>query len=378
MSGYEPMALARWVYIASGIIALYGMVLARRHIRAPGSRWLVLLAGVSAIWMFSNAVVHLPLSVETRTLWIYVSAIGVYQGALWFLFALEYCVRGFRASRALVGIVLVIPSLLMVAAATNPLHHLFWTSIVLDEATGLLITTQGPLYSATIILGMAAFAPAILLFAVAAYRSSGLYRAQSMALVIALLAPIVTYSVFMSLAKWPPGLYPAMSTGFAMGVVAFAIERLQFLAAVPVGRAEMFDSTPDAQLIFDLAGRIADANLAARELLHTSRSNDLHGMRLDEALSGWRGLEPLIAAGAGTNGEVTAQLHTPDGRTIDARMWPLRDASGGLVGTATVLRDVTEEELTRTRLEAATSSVASWVQEMNAMEEFVTRSRKRP
>ena len=378
MSGIEPMVLARWIYIASGIIALYGMGLARRRIRAPGSRWLVLLAGVSAIWMFGNAVVHTPLSVEIRTLWIYVSAIGVYQGSLWFLFSLEYCIRGFRASRILVGIVLVVPGLLMVAAATNPLHHLFWTSIVLEEATGLLITAQGPLYSATVILGMAAFAPSTLLFVIAAYRSTGLYRAQSMALVIALLAQIVTYSVFMSLAEWPPGLYPAMSTGFAMGVVAFAIERLQFLAAVPVGRAEMFDSTPDAHLIFDLAGRIADANLAARELLGTARSGDLHGMRLEEVLAGWDGLAPLIAAGAGTSGEVTAQLRAPDGRVIDARAWPLRDASGGMVGTATVLRDVTEAERTRTRLEAATSSVASWVQEMTAVEEFVSRSRKRP
>ena len=35
---------------------------------------------------------------------------------------------------------------------------------------------------------------------------------------------------------------------------------------------------------------------------------------------------------------------------------------------ATVLRDVTDVERTRTRLEEATSSVASWVQEMNAVE----------
>lgn len=377
MSEYSPMLLARWVYIASGVIALYGMVLARRRIRAPGSRWLVLLTGVSAIWMFGNAVVHLPLSVEIRTLWIYVSAIGVYQGALWFLFALEYCIRGFKASRVLVGTVLVIPGLLMVGAATNPLHHWFWTSITLDPATNLLVTAPGPLYTATIILGMAAFAPSTLLFVIAAYRSSGLYRAQSMALIIALMAQIVTYSVFMSLAEWPAGLYPAMSTGFAMGVVAFAMERLQFLAAVPVGRAEMFDSTPDAHLIFDLSGRIADANLAARELLGTVNSNDLHGMRLEEALAGWPGLEPLIAAGAGMRGEVTAQLQSLDGRRIDARAWPLRDASGGMVGTATVLRDITERERTRTRLEAATSSVASWVEEMNAVEEFVTRSRKK-
>lgn len=377
MSGLSPMMLARWVYIASGVIALYGMVLARRRIRAPGSRWLVLLTGVSALWMFGNAIVHMPFSIEVRTLWVYVSAIGVYQGALWFLFALEYCIRGFRASRMLVGIVLILPGVLMLAAATNPLHHWFWTAITLDPATDLLVMGQGPLYTATIILGMAAFAPSTLLFVIAAYRSRGLYRAQSLALVVALMAQIVTYSVFMSLAEWPPGLYPAMSTGFAMGVVAFALERLQFLAAVPVGRAEMFDSTPDAHLIFDLAGRIADANLAARELVGRAHPKDLHGARLEEALAGWRGLDTLLAEGAGVRGEITARLETPDGRSIDARAWPLRDASGGMVGSAIVLRDITEQERTRTRLEAATSSVASWVEEMNAVEEFVTRSRNR-
>lgn len=377
MIDYSPMVLARWVYIASGIIALYGMVLARRRIHAPGSRWLVLLTAVSAVWMFSNAVTHMPLSVDVRTLWVYVSAIGVYQGALWFLFALEYCIRGFKASRILVALVLIVPGVLMTAAATNPLHHWFWTSIVLDPATDMLITAPGPLYTATVILGMSAFAPSTLLFVIAAYRSRGLYRAQSLALIIALLAQIVTYSVFMSLSEWPPGLYPAMSTGFAMGVVAFALERLQFLAAVPVGRAEMFDSTPDAHLVFDLSGQIVDANLAARELLGTARSRDLHGLRLEEVLAGWAGLESFITAGAGMTGEVTAPLQALDGRKIDARAWPLRDASGGMVGTATVLRDITEQELTRTRLEEATSSVASWVEEMNAVAEFVSRSRKR-
>ncbi|MDO8848965.1 MAG: histidine kinase N-terminal 7TM domain-containing protein [Coriobacteriia bacterium] len=377
MIEYSPAALARYVYIASGLVAVYGMVLARRHIRAPGSRWLVLLAGMSAVWMFANALTHMPLSVEARTIWAYVSAIGVYQGALWFLFALEYCIRGFRASRALTAVLLVVPALLMVAAATNPLHGWFWTSIALDPQTDILILTRGPLYTATIILGVAAFAPATLLFVIAAYRSRGLYRTQSIALVIALVAQIATYSVFMSLSEWPPGLYPAMSTGVAMGVVAFAIERLQFLAAVPVGRAEMFDSTPDAHLVFDLSGRIADANHAARDLLGAANPQDLQGLRLEEALTGWSGLGLLGAGGAGTRGEVTAMLETPAGRRIDARAWPLRDASGGMVGTATVLRDVTDVERTRIRLEEATSSVASWVQEMNAVEEFVSRSRKR-
>jgi PAS domain S-box-containing protein len=372
------MAVAFWAYTASGCLALYGMVLARRHVRAPGSRWLFWLTMSSAAWMFANAMTHAPIATDARIVWAYLSSVGMFVGPLWLLFALEYTARDFRAPASFSVALISLSFGFMVAALTNPLHHWFWQTIMLDPATGILIFDHGWLYTVSTLLGLMAVMPCILLFMIAAYRTRGLYRAQAVALTGGLLVQVITYIVFLSLAEWPLGIYPAMSTGFMMGIVVFAIERLQFLGTVPVGRAEMVDNMPDGFLVFDLAGRTADSNRAARELLGVHSHAQLQGRHRDDLFTAWRKLGPTPSAHVDVASDSVRQYARPGGVIIETHTWPLRDAHGELIGAATVLRDVTTSERVKTRIEEATSSVATWVREMNAVEAFVGRSRRKP
>ncbi len=364
------MTTALLIYSASGVIALYGLVLAWRHRWVRGGRWLVWLMVVMCVWMFSNALLHVPFTREMRVFWAQVSSVGTFQAPLWLMFALDYCLGERRVRRWESAVIVALPILLVVAAFTNPVHGWFWRSIVpVGNGSGILRFSPGWLYAAMVLVGLAMFIAGAVVFLSMAIRTRGPQRRQGILVVLGMGIEAGAYASYLGSGEWPAGLYPAMTAGVAAGFIAFAIQRYRLLELVPVGREEMIASMPDAFLVSDQFGRIVDSNPAARVML--AGVGELTGKKLADALTGWCGGEVLDVRDLSQ--EIAGELRRPDGRVIDARAWPLRVPGGEIVGRAVMLRDVTGSRQAHESLERAASSVASWVREMDSIETLLGR-----
>ncbi len=367
--------MAQLIYAVSAAFAVYAAVMAWRRRRAVGARWIVPLTLHGVWWMGTSVMFHSSMSYEARMVWAVLSSVGAFQGPIWFLFALERSIPGYRAPRWLAWPLLAWGFICVAAAVTNDLHHLFWRSAEYVRETGIIVFRFNYIYHAAVIVLCTLFATASLLLVVSLFRTWGMYRAQNGVLLVAIVLQLMTYADLLLGGVWPPGLYPNMANGFALGMVAFLFTYLRFTELVPVGRHEMVSSMPDGFVVTDLDGRIADANPAARALFPAEEGDEILGRLLEEVFAGWEGFDGMPARMA--CGDGITRMTGPDGTVVDARYWCVRNASGERIGDAVLLRDVTAVLHAQDRVGDATRSVTAWVDEMDRMGDLLGESGRR-
>src|SRR5213593_3894895 len=117
--------------VPSAGLAVYGW--RRRQYRAAGL--FSLLMAALAFWSACHALSVASGTLESTRFWSQIQYGGVVLvGPLSVLFALAYADQWHRAT-PLLRLALLFPALLaLIAVLTNDLHHLWWTSVVLDHS----------------------------------------------------------------------------------------------------------------------------------------------------------------------------------------------------------------------------------------------------
>jgi PAS domain S-box-containing protein len=202
--------------------------------------------------------------------------------------------------------------------------HLLYNTVLVWVATGLLVVTLS--------------------------RMSGLYRRQSVLLVVAILLPILLNLLF-NLRVGPFRQVDLTPFAFVLttAVLVWGVYQFSLLDLRPVARSQIFRTISDPVLVLDPEGRVLDANPAAGRLVEQAPA-EVVGRPVAELLPSWSAtVTAALAAGV----EQATEEVTRDGRIYDLAISALPDRQRQPGGHLVVARDVTERRQVEERLCAA-------------------------
>ena len=233
---------------------------------------------------------------------------------------------------------------LVVVAWTNPLHHLYWIAHKpgLAGPFQIAIPVYGPAFWLLFGYCYVLVAVSAFLLAQAAAQSAGVYRAQALVMLFAVIAPWAVNIVDMSQIF---GYVHVDTTAMTFAVTGLAflpgLFRFRLLDLTPVAWAVVVKGMNDPVVVFDPLGRIVELNQAAVRLVGQPYSAIL-GRDAAEAFAHW-GLLVDRLRGFKTPLEYAFEIdgpHTDPSCTFDARISRLGEGIHP-AGWVLVLRDVT-------------------------------------
>ena len=343
-----PLSPLSLLFLSAGVV-LIGVATATDRVgaRTRVQRWFVVLLLADAAWALSSVVpleaASEPVAFAGMAVWVTTSSLAALS---WFTFGMVYTGRTAIVSRSRVAAVAA-PLVFHVAAfVTNPVHGHSVDGFVVSVApvTTVVEFEMGLVYGLLTGYALLLTLSASALVAVSAVRDTDLYADQSVALLVGSIAPIV--GVVLTVAGVTvPGVatngetsyVPATLTVTAVGY-GYALFRTDLLSAGPLvvtaGRRVAVETLDEGFLIVDSLGRVAEANRAATELL-------------DASTVVGRDVEAVVP-GIETPEAGRTVVRTEAGTAIEAQVTALEGVSGG---QAITLRDVTERQRRRERLE---------------------------
>jgi PAS domain-containing protein len=241
--------------------------------------------------------------------------------------------RGWRSA-----LLFAIPAASAALAALEPSTGLIWRSVSFTPVHGMLAmsVTYGWFFWLLEAYTVGILVHGVFLLFREYAVGERLYRRQSVLLVVAAVIPLAVFLLYAL--KAIPGLtknYAPIAYGVCSILIMGGIRQVRLLDLLPVARGLLMDEMADALILLNPAGRILDANAAARSVLGLDGRAVGEDVRRFPAIAG---LLDLGAAGAGRR-EVTLEQWGAR-RFFDARVTRLtRPAGAGLLVT---LRDVTE------------------------------------
>ena len=237
---------------------------------------------------------------------------------------------------------LVIPTLTIIIAWTNPLHNLLWKyKYFIPQDNLLTFRAQygfwfwvNAIYS-YVLAGIGSF------WIIQYYlHSIRLYRRQSFWMVIGALLPLL-YNMIYVLKLIPNMQKDYSSLMFAFGSLAYVvgISRYHLFDLVPISRSLILDHIRDAVAVLDHEDRIIDLNLAGQQILEVSLRESI-GRPLSSFPTVWNQLSPVwmsdnpeLEITCKKNGEI---------RTFETEVTRFTDKSIRAYKTLLIFHDVTE------------------------------------
>jgi PAS domain S-box-containing protein len=288
-----------WVVIAGLLVAAGGTLSLAFYtaINNDGDRTLdaftTLLVTVF-IWTASYGGRLLASSLGDKLLWQYVLYIGIVGTAVaWLVFALLYSGRTRYLSRLSTAALLVIPVATLLGLITNRFHGQFYEIVSLSYLgqTPILTTTAGPLWWLHFTYAYVLIGLGIAILVTFALTADSLYRAQTIAIILAALFPLTANVLFVfdipstSLIDVTPLAFTLSSL-----VLFIAMFYGRFLDLIPVAQEEVMRTLEDGLLVVDDEGRIIRANSNAEDVIGSAgAATDVVGKELAT-------LEPTLAS----------------------------------------------------------------------------------
>ena len=331
-------------FLLAAAVATVSLALFSWHRRAsPGATPLtVLLLGV-AVWQVGDAFMLASTDLSDKVFWAKFGYTGIATvPTAWLVVTLQYSGRSRWVMRRNLVLLGVLPLVTLLMAWTNGAHELLWTDVTLGDTGGVRAPEffYGPWFWVHVVHSYLLLIAGIIFLADALLRSPRLYWGQSVALLVAVLAPWI--------ANWgyAVGLTPVENldlTPFAFVIagcaLALALIRLRLFDVAPVARKMVFEKIEDGVLVLDARDRIADHNGAARSIIGNLAAEIIGGPVTAVWPWGIESLQPLLDGDPGPS-ELTLGID-PDRRTYDVSSSPLNDDRGLFAGRLLVFHDIT-------------------------------------
>ena len=227
---------------------------------------------------------------------------------------------------------------------SDPWHNLFFREFSNATVGGHVIAVRslGPGFWAIFAYCYALAAVSSVLLAQAAIRSAGVYRAQAVVMLFALLLPWTVD--FLDMIKVLPYIpVDLVSPTFAMTGLTFlpALYRFHLLDLPPVAWAAVVRRMDDPVAVIDPRGRLVELNPAAEQLVGR-KTHELAGVVASEAFGNWSELaQRLDHVSEIEQSFQLARSNLARASSFDSRISPLGDdvcPSGWVL----VLRDITD------------------------------------
>ncbi|HEX2372724.1 MAG TPA: histidine kinase N-terminal 7TM domain-containing protein [Actinomycetota bacterium] len=249
------------------------------------------------------------------------------------------------------GPVLVLePLAVLLLLANDATHDLIRYYPAGASAAATQAAEAGPLFWPHLLYNNALVWTATILLVVTLSRMSGLYRRQSVVLVVAILLPILLNLLF-NLRVGPFRQVDLTPFAFVLttAVLVWGVYQFSLLDLRPVARSQIFRTISDPVLVLGPDGRVLDANPAAGRLVERPVAEAV-GQLVGQLLPTWSAtVAEAVAAGV----DPASKEVTRDGRIYDLAISALPDRQRQPGGHLVVARDVTERRQVEERLCAA-------------------------
>ncbi len=345
---YTPVVLPiLFATIVTFIIVVYTLFRVRTRGADPS---VVLFFGLSFgafLWTEFSALKLLHTDPDVKLLFYQLLHVGVaLVSPLLFLFALAYTDRHRWLRWDVVAGVMAIPTLFVVLLFVGPDDAVIAGVNVIEGDLTLVRVEDGPVFYVFSLYNLTLTVAAIVVIGLEARRVGPSYYQQAGLLTVGATSPLVF--VILSRVGVPPfgfetiNLVP-VSGAIAATAFAVAIFRYRLFSLPPLAYATVIKYSPDGTFVLDADGRIVHVNERGRTLL--------------EHLDGDFG-SPLASVLPSFDLETLASEDDPIPIDVDGEIRYVRPLAEPLergnrrVGWVVVLRDVTESQRSRRRLEA--------------------------
>jgi diguanylate cyclase (GGDEF)-like protein len=362
---FEP-TLYTAIYLSATLIAAAAIALAWKRRSAPGGGPFLLMLISALLWCFFDAVESASIGIPAHVFWAQLAYFGNMPIAVFFfLFTVEYTGRRHLPGWA-IGALMAVPAAGLVAAATNGLHQLVWTGFTIVPGGMNLVMYSHGWFAFVISLYalMVAIVGAALLTGFA-LRSKTPYRRQSLALLGAVLLPLLAEIAYISNPEILPGVDPSVTMALSGALMAVGLVRFRLLDLVPVARERLVENMEHGLLVLDAEHRILDSNPATGRMLGASRDG-WTGADVRSALSSWPEMADCLA-GLACDDEAT--LISPSGRSVSVSRVALEERRGHLGGTMVTLRDSTAQAETQAKLQEMNADLHERVLQVEELQE---------
>jgi len=336
-----------WPLLASGVVSIAFAVLALKRRPTKGALAFASLEFAVAIWAVAYALELCSPFLDQKLFWSSIEYIGIVATpVIWFVFALQYGGRPVRPWSPTALLLILMSVVTLMIAWTNRYHLLLRRDVTLQTVGDLTIIgkTYGPWFWVHTVFSYTLLATGTFVLIQEHSRSSRLYRAQTVALVLGAVIPWISNALYLTGNNPVPGMDITPATFAISGVaIALALFRYGLLDLVPAAHDTIIASLSDGVIVLDDRGRIVDMNPAAEHITGLSTSDAIgqhasvifadHSQDLSHC---WSALDARAEISLGSGDEA---------EHYDMRVSPLYDGRGLLTGRVVLLHDVTERKL---------------------------------
>jgi PAS domain-containing protein len=202
----------------------------------------------------------------------------------------------------------ILPFTTIFLVFTNEWHNLLWTDVTLTYIGDLLQLqlNYGAWFWVHFVISYLSLLAGTLVLLRGLWVKQELYRAQFLALMVAILAPWVSNILFFINQSPIPGL-DLTPFAFTITIVALAwsLFRHQLINIAPIARDLIVEGMREGVLVINQQGRIADINPAAAYLIGLPGEQSM-GKEATEVLAPWPNLLLQLDKGGEAQGEIVA------------------------------------------------------------------------
>jgi PAS domain S-box-containing protein len=328
--------------ILAALISGWVMVYAWSRRSAPNAVALALMAFSITEWLLGYALEIAGADLATKLFWGKSQYIGITLAPMaWVVFAYYHVNQGKRPTPRKMMPLAIIPIITVLLAFTTEFHGLVWKTIDIQQSGtfSALALSYGPWFWVWSAYSYLLLLTGTVIILRSLGRIQGLYRGQTAALIIALVAPWLGNILY--LAKLSP--IPNLDlTPFAFAItvsgLAWAIFGYQLVNISPIARDLIVDGMVDGMIALDMRGKIADINLAAGRIIGVPISQAI-GKSLADVLSPW----PHIVERFREVVEASDEIVVGEGearRQYAIHISPLSDQKSHALGRLITIRDV--------------------------------------
>jgi len=352
---YSPYFIA---FLASGCITLILAVTGWRNRSFVCAKPFALLMLAATLWSFGAA-----LEVSSADLQTQMSALMLQYPAMvtvpvaWLLFAFEYSGREHWIAKKNILLLFLVPAISIVMVATNNLHHLFYTRVTEQMVGGLMYAdiSYGPFFWFNTIYSYLILYIAIMIILQRFVFTSGLYRGQMVAILIAVFTPFFVNLAYVirqiSVFVIDPTPLAFIISGLAIFV---GMMRYQLLDIMPMAQDQVVAHMSDGMIVLDVQGRIISLNAPAERFMGITIKQAV-GVTLDSLLF-CTTHEPGSPAFIDTRTERLHEMERKIGGKqyfFELRFSPILSRENEVKGELIMIRDITEQKIAQIALTLA-------------------------
>jgi PAS domain S-box-containing protein len=344
---YSPYFIA---FLASGLISLILAATGWQNRSSVCAKPFALLMLSASLWSFGSALEVSSADLPTQMFAVLLQYPGIVTVPVaWLLFAFEYSGREHWITKKNIFLLFTVPAVSIVMVATNNIHHLFYTSVTDQMVGGGLIypdISYGPFFWFTIIYSSLIIYIAAMLMLQRFVFTSGLYRGQMMAILIAIFTPFfvnLAYAVRqINGVVIDPTPLAFILSGFAIIV---GMMRYQLLDITPMAHDQMVANMRDGMIVLDVQGRIISLNAPAERFMDMPLKEAV-GITIDTLLSSGMH-EPGSPVSADYRTEHLQEMERKIGGRqyfFELRCSPILSGEKEVKGNIIMIRDITDQK----------------------------------